>query len=64
MQEEDAGDARKKMFGLLKDKDIDAERRHPGFILGAKLFRSEHDQRQIEALEKGAKDMAQSFANN
>lgn len=45
MQEEDAGDARKKMFGLLKDKDIDAERRHPGFILGAKLFRSEHDQR-------------------
>jgi len=49
------------MFGLLSDNDIDAEIRHPGFILGAKIFDTKEDKERIEELEYEARQMAKGF---
>lgn len=43
LEDEDEGDVRKKKFGLLRDTQINTERRHPGFISAAKLLLDKDD---------------------
>ena len=61
MQDENAGDARKMMFGLVKEQDRDDEARQPHFIKAAQIFMTEETKNNIEELERKAKEMAKDF---
>ena len=50
MQDENAGDARKLMFGLIREHDVDNEARQPHFIKAAQIFRTEEEYNNIEEL--------------
>ena len=63
MQDENAGDARKMMFGLVKEHDFDPEARQPHFIKAAQVFMTEETKNNIEKLEKEAKEMAKDFSD-
>ena len=57
MDDENAGDDRKLMFGLIRAREQDHEARQPGFIKTAQIFDSQETKMNILRLEKESREM-------
>ena len=60
-ENENAGDNRKVMFGLIREHELNNESRQVGFIKSASIFKSQETQDNIDQLEKESKAMAANF---